>query len=76
MLADVVMALMTNLPKKEDIKDEFEHQFARFKMWAGNIGAHRKGQGSLDFRLRDASHISQAVLGMLRRLKEMLSESA
>ncbi len=36
-------------------------QLARFKVWSGNIGAHRKGRSSLDFRLRDASHIHAQV---------------
>ncbi|KAL1392315.1 hypothetical protein HDK64DRAFT_296943 [Phyllosticta capitalensis] len=29
----------------------------RFRIWAGNIGAHRMDKGSLDHRLGDASHI-------------------
>jgi hypothetical protein len=51
-----------------------QRQFDRFKMWVGNIGAHRKGQSSLDFRLRDASHISKTVLSMLDRLHDLMDE--
>ncbi|KAK8199481.1 uncharacterized protein BKA78DRAFT_8318 [Phyllosticta capitalensis] len=40
----------------------------RFRIWAGNIGAHRKDRGSLDYRLRDASHIQSGVLDLLNSL--------
>src|SRR5437764_8569286 len=45
-----------------DVKDEL----GRFRIWSGNIGAHRKGRSSLDYRLRDASHISRRVIDLLQ----------
>ena len=52
----------------------WEDELGRLRMWAANIGAHRIGQSSLDYRLRDASHIRQQVLKLLeivrRRLKD------
>ena len=43
-------------------------------MWAANIGAHETGQCSLDFRLRDASHVRVQIIkllqGLLRRLQD------
>lgn len=44
----------------------------RFRMWAANIGAHLKNVASLDFRLRDAPHISSQVLRLLESLFESL----
>ena len=61
----------------------WEDELGRLRMWAANIGAHRIGQSSLDYRLRDASHIRQQVLKLLdivrRRLKdarELLDEDS
>ncbi|KAL6702870.1 hypothetical protein ACN47E_000832 [Coniothyrium glycines] len=34
---------------------QVEDEFSRFKMWAGNVAAHRKGRRSLEYRLRDAT---------------------
>ena len=52
----------------------WEDELGRLHMWAANIGAHRIGQSSLDYRLRDASHIRQQILKLLdivrRRLKD------
>lgn len=59
-----------------DIKAKFEDEFDRFKLWAGNIGAHRQGQSSLDYRLRDASHIRERVLQLLAELQEAILEGS
>ncbi len=52
----------------------WEDELGRLRMWAANIGAHQTGQSSLDFRLRDASHIREEIIkllqGLLRRLQE------
>jgi hypothetical protein len=49
-------------------------EFGRFKIWSGNIGAHRKGTSSLDCRLRDASHLTHRVMQLLGNLHEALDE--
>lgn len=46
----------------------------RFKIWSGNIGAHRTGQRSLEHRLRDASHLQKQVLRLLKGLMENLGD--
>lgn len=46
----------------------------RFRIWAGNIGAHRKDRGSLDYRLRDASHIQSGVLDLLNSLANKMEK--
>ena len=49
-----------------------EDALARFKVWSANIGAHRSGRSSLDFRLRDSSKIRVQVLQLLEDLSESL----
>jgi hypothetical protein len=48
---------------------------SRFRIWSNNIGAHRNGSSSLDFRLRDASHIRLMVLEALQTIKNALSDA-
>ena len=55
----------------QNIKDEQ----TRFKVWAGNIGAHRLGMSSLDYRLRDASHIRKQIFRLLDDLSTLLEDA-
>ncbi|KAK8246595.1 hypothetical protein HDK90DRAFT_15446 [Phyllosticta capitalensis] len=48
----------------------------RFRLWVGNIGAHRKDRGSLDFRLRDAPLIQSNVLDILSVLSSRMEEAS
>ncbi|KAG5797975.1 hypothetical protein H9Q69_002980 [Fusarium xylarioides] len=50
-------------------------QQTRFNVWAGNIGAHRTGPSSLDYRLRDSSNIKGQVLSLLKGLVELLQDA-
>lgn len=50
-------------------------EVGRFRIWASNIGAHQKGQSSLDYRLRDASHIRDQINQLLQDLKDVLDEA-
>ncbi|TGJ79453.1 hypothetical protein E0Z10_g9300 [Xylaria hypoxylon] len=50
-------------------------QLSKFKLWAGNIGAHRTGRSSLDYRLRDSSHLHTQVLRLLDDLITSLDEA-
>ncbi|KAI1365124.1 hypothetical protein F5Y08DRAFT_304936 [Xylaria arbuscula] len=47
---------------------------SKFKLWAGNIGAHRTGRSSLDYRLRDSSHLYRQVIRLLDDLITSLNE--
>ena len=47
-------------------------ELGRLRIWAANIGAHQAGQSSLDFRLRDASHISNQITKLLEDLEQTL----
>ena len=51
-----------------------QDEFGRFRVWAGNIGAHRTGRVSLDYRLREASHMYQRVTDLLDELNATLKE--
>lgn len=48
---------------------------SRFKVWSGNIGAHASGRRSLQFRLRDASHLQKHVLALLTDLSSLLENA-
>ncbi|KAF2491476.1 hypothetical protein BU16DRAFT_565175 [Lophium mytilinum] len=55
----------------EKINDEFD----RFKIWAGNVAAHRKGRRSLEYRLRDAVHLKNEAGELLTALQESLNNT-
>ena len=43
-------------------------------MWAGNAGAHRTGRVSLDYRLREASHVYKELTNLLGELTKKLED--
>lgn len=49
-----------------------EDELGRFRVWAGNVGAHRNGRISLDHRLREASQAHKKVVDLLKDLNETL----
>jgi uncharacterized C2H2 Zn-finger protein len=49
--------------------------FGRFRLWVGNIGAHRRGRASLDYKLREASHIRSRVIELLQSLTSIQREA-
>lgn len=51
-----------------------QDEFGRFRVWAGNVGAHREGKISLDHRLREASQIQKQVTELLGDLDRALQE--
>ncbi len=60
--------------KAEVSSTSWGDELGRLRVWAANIGAHQTGQSSLDFRLRDASHISKQVTKLLQDLDRSLHE--
>jgi hypothetical protein len=50
-----------------------EDQFARFRMWAGNIGAFAEGHASLDYRLRDNEKTHECMLNFLVALTDFVN---
>lgn len=47
-------------------------ELGRLRIWAGNIGAHQTGQSSLEYRLRDASHLKNETIKILQRMLQGL----
>lgn len=54
--------------KKQMMPMVIENEYARFNIWAGNLGALQRGRGSLDARLRDSVVLRAAVLKFLGQL--------
>lgn len=57
-------------------KHRWLDELGRLRIWAGNIGAHQTGQSSLDYRLRDASHLRNETVKLLQRLLRLLRDLA
>jgi hypothetical protein len=47
-------------------------QYARFKIWAGNIGTFAEGHASLDYRLRDSLSTQRFMLYLLIALADFI----
>lgn len=71
---------LCNLLNKSDVWSEqislpaVQDEFGRFRVWAGNVGAHRSGRVSLDYRLREAEKMRQQVTNLLNDLESNLRE--
>lgn len=50
-----------------------DDELGRFRVWAGNSGAHRTGKISLDHKLRYASHVHDKVTEYLRQIARALN---
>ncbi|CAG1999660.1 unnamed protein product [Fusarium graminearum] len=53
-----------------------ENDLIRFKMWVGNQAAHQSGPSSLDYRLREAPHLQQQVIYLLKDICESLEDAS
>ncbi|CVL02217.1 uncharacterized protein FMAN_08287 [Fusarium mangiferae] len=60
---------------EHDLLLTLENENTRFGMWAGNLAAHQSGPASLDHRLREAPHIREQVLYLLRDILESLEDA-
>ncbi|CAG8039213.1 unnamed protein product [Penicillium salamii] len=49
-------------------------ELGRLRVWAANIGGHKTSQSSLDYRLRDASHIKSQIVRLLEQVQELLTD--
>ena len=52
----------------------WQDELGRLRLWAANIGAHQTGQSSLEFRLKDSSHIREQVTNLLLDLGQTFQE--
>ncbi|KAL8950928.1 MAG: hypothetical protein Q9222_003050 [Ikaeria aurantiellina] len=55
--------------------DQWSDELGRLRIWSADVGAHQAGQSSLDFGLRDASHVRQEVISLLADMRELLDEA-
>ncbi|KAJ5498049.1 hypothetical protein N7453_007100 [Penicillium expansum] len=53
---------------------DWTDELGRLRLWAANIGAHQTRQSSLDYRLRDASHIQGQIVRLLEQFQELLTD--
>ncbi|KXG54364.1 uncharacterized protein PGRI_075080 [Penicillium griseofulvum] len=53
---------------------DWTDELGRLRVWAANIGAHQTRQSSLDYRLRDASHIRSQIVRLLEQVQELLTD--
>ena len=53
----------------------WEDELGRLRIWAADIGAHQTDQSSLDFRLRDASHIREQIVKLLQSLLRKIQDA-
>lgn len=49
-----------------------EEQRARFNLWASNLGVFQTSKVSLDFRLREAPILADAILQLLETVSDYL----
>jgi hypothetical protein len=50
------------------------NELGRFRIWAADTEAHARGYNSLDYRLREASHLRGRVIQLLQHLDTVLQE--
>jgi hypothetical protein len=49
-------------------------ELGRFRIWAANTEAHARGNNSLDYRLREASHLRDRIIQLLKHMDTVLRE--
>lgn len=54
--------------------DGLSTELGRFRVWAGNTGAHRNGKMSLDHRLREVPDVHIEITDLLEELNSDLAE--
>ena len=74
-------SLLLTLLMNPDTADSYQttlpllqHEWGRLRVWAGNTAAHRRGRVSLDYRLREATHMRQRAIDLLDDLNSSLQE--
>ncbi|KAM0289399.1 hypothetical protein ACHAO9_006052 [Fusarium lateritium] len=77
-------SIWTNYNREDNGRDDYnaetalwklKNELMRFRLWTVNTGAHEKGEGSLEHRLRDSSNIREQVARLLQDLEELLNDA-
>lgn len=56
------------------VKNSFQDEFARFKLWASNIGVFADVHASLDFRVRELPDVAELFLRQLDTIECRLDQ--
>ena len=59
---------------QESLRNSITDSAGRFRVWCGNIGAHKTDKSSLDYRLRDSHRMKSRVIGFLKDLHSLISD--
>ena len=69
------LARFKDLEEKHTQRSDLEDEHGRFRIWAGNVSAHRTGgRRSLEYRLRDSSNLQSMVVALLQDLLHALED--
>jgi hypothetical protein len=60
---------------ENDVPDSLRAAVGRFRVWAENVAAHRRGSNSLDYKLREATRFRGHVANLLQDLDNVVKES-
>jgi hypothetical protein len=60
--------------KSQVLPELWSDELGRLRVWTANLGAHQTGQSSLDYRLREASHLKSQILRVLGRLQRTIQD--
>ena len=52
----------------------WQDELGRLRIWVATTGAYQKNDSSLDYRLREASHVKSQVIRQLDRLQRILED--
>lgn len=53
---------------------QWQDELGRLRVWSGNVGAHKTSLSSLDYRLRDSSHIRNEIMKLLLRMFDLFQD--
>ena len=70
-----LQALNGKNPASSLLINAWQDELGRLRIWAANVGAHQTNQSSLDYRLRDSSHIRKQIVKLLDKLMKRLQEA-
>jgi hypothetical protein len=73
-LKSLVLSNKLDKYESEVRQTQWKDELGRLHVWAANIGARRMGHLSLDHRLRDASHLKEQTIRVLKRLQRTLDD--
>ena len=74
-LSTAIQGILAGSPNRYQITESFvQDELGRFRVWLGNVAAHRSGRISLDYRLREAANMRDSVLELLTDLGDNIRE--